>query len=552
MEKRTLIAVLLSIAVMYGYSLLVKPAPQNRTAQTQQPVQQQISAVQPLTVKTVKQVSQPLPAVSAGVKDVVVETDLYTAVFSTYGATLKKLVLKKYATSTAPNAKKIALIDENSPENYALQTVGNGLPIDQSAVYGVNVDNLTVKTGENKSLQFITTSRTGDYLKKIFTFSGEDYAIGLEQQVVNNSGTKQEGVLQLVEKNHYVQNPKESSYDVHGPTTYADNTLNTQKMSDLVKGAKNFDKNVLWSGFEDKYFLGAVISVNGSIEAVQVRQNNGYVENIISSPRISLAPGANAAVSYRLYFGPKDLDILKAQGSKLEEVINFGWFILPSIKSAWLAKPFLYALKFFYKYIHNYGVAIIIITVILKALFYPLTNASYKSMKEMQKLQPKMEALKEKFKNDRDAMNKAVMELYKTHKVNPMGGCLPMVVQIPVFFALYKALMFSIELRHAPFILWVKDLSAPDALFGVIPHGLPFFGGFPIGPLPLLMGVTMVIQQKMTPSNMDPTQAKMMMALPFIFTFMFLNFPSGLVLYWLVNNILTIAQQAYINRTLKG
>jgi YidC/Oxa1 family membrane protein insertase len=349
-----------------------------------------------------------------------------------------------------------------------------------------------------------------------------------------------------------VQNPKESSYDVHGPTTYADNTLNTQKMSDLVKGAKNFDKNVLWSGFEDKYFLGAVISVNGSIETVQVRQNNGYVENIISSPRISLAPGANAAVSYRLYFGPKDLDILKAQGSKLEEVINFGWFILPSIKSAWLAKPFLYALKFFYKYIHNYGVAIIIITVILKALFYPLTNASYKSMKEMQKLQPKMEALKEKFKNDRDAMNKAVMELYKTHKVNPMGGCLPMVVQIPVFFALYKALMFSIELRHAPFILWVKDLSAPDALFGVIPQGLPFFGGFPIGPLPLLMGVTMVIQQKMTPSNMDPTQAKMMMALPFIFTFMFLNFPSGLVLYWLVNNILTIAQQAYINRTLKG
>ena len=249
---------------------------------------------------------------------------------------------------------------------------------------------------------------------------------------------------------------------------------------------------------------------------------------------------------------PRTLDILKAQGSKLEEVINFGWFILPSIKSAWLAKPFLYALKFFYKYIHNYGVAIIIITVILKTLFYPLTNTSYKSMKEMQKLQPKMEALKEKYKNDRDAMNKAVMELYKTHKVNPMGGCLPMVVQIPVFFALYKALMFSIELRHAPFMLWINDLSAPDALFGVIPHGLPFFGGFPIGPLPLLMGVTMLIQQKMTPSNMDPAQAKMMMALPFVFTFMFLNFPSGLVLYWLVNNILTIAQQTYINRTLKG
>jgi YidC/Oxa1 family membrane protein insertase len=269
------------------------------------------------------------------------------------------------------------------------------------------------------------------------------------------------------------------------------------------------------------------------------------VENIISSPRFSLAPQASFTVAYRLYFGPKDLDILKAQGSRLDEVINFGWF------SA-IAKPLLHTLQFFYKYVGNYGLAIIIITVILKALFYPLTNKSYKSMKDMQKLQPKMAELKEKYKNDRDAMNKAVMELYKTHKVNPMGGCLPMVIQIPVFFALYKALMFSIELRHAPFILWIKDLSAPDSLFGVIPSELPLVGGMPIGPLPLLMGATMVIQQKMTPSNMDPAQAKMMMALPFVFTFMFLNFPSGLVLYWLVNNILTIAQQAYINKSLKG
>ena len=208
-------------------------------------------------------------------------------------------------------------------------------------------------------------------------------------------------------------------------------------------------------------------------------------------------------------------------------------------------------LKFFYKYVNNYGIAIIIITVILKILFYPLTNKSYKSMKEMQKLQPKMEALKEKYKNDREAMNRAVMELYKTHKVNPMGGCLPMLIQIPVFFALYKALMYSIELRHAPFMLWINDLSAPDALFGVIPSGIPLMGGFPIGPLPLLMGATMVIQQKMTPSNMDPMQARIFMAMPIIFTFMFLNFPSGLVLYWLVNNILTIIQQAYINKSLK-
>ena len=542
MEKRVLIAVLLSIAVMYGYSFLVTPAPRSKTAQTQKPVQQQLSAVQTVAVSTVSP-AQP-PVVSPGTKDVTVDTDFYSAVFSTNGATLKKLSLKKYKTTTAPDAKPIAMIDESIPENFSLRTVGSGIPVDPSAIYSVNYDSLLVKKGEKKILEFVSVTKTGDRAKKTYTFSGDSYIIGLEQQVGNTSGTLQEGSLQLVEKNHYVAKPGESRYEVHGPTTFADNKLQTQTSSDLAKGSKSFEKNILWSGFEDKYFLGAAIAENGSIAAVQVRQNNGYVENVISSPRISLAPGTMATVSYRLYFGPKDLDILKGQGSRLEEVIDFGWF------SA-IAKPLLHTLQFFYRYVHNYGVAIIIITIILKALFYPLTNKSYKSMKDMQKLQPKMAELKEKYKNDRDAMNKAVMELYKTHKVNPMGGCLPMVIQIPVFFALYKALMFSIELRHAPFMLWLKDLSAPDALFGVIPAGLPLVGGFPVGPLPLLMGVTMFIQQKMTPSNMDPAQAKMMMALPFVFTFMFLNFPSGLVLYWLVNNILTIAQQAYINKTLK-
>jgi YidC/Oxa1 family membrane protein insertase len=249
----------------------------------------------------------------------------------------------------------------------------------------------------------------------------------------------------------------------------------------------------------------------------------------IASPVVSVAPGQAASVNYSIYYGPKDLDILKAQGNRLEEAIDYGWF-------APIAKPLVYALKFLYKYTGNYGVAIIVITCILKLIFFPLTHKSYKSMKEMQKLQPKMAELKEKFKNDRDAMNKAVMELYKTHKVNPMGGCLPMVVQIPVFFGLYRALMYSIELRHAPFMLWITDLSAKDPYYVT----------------PIIMGVTMFIQQKMTPSNMDPVQAKMMLALPVVFTFMFLNFPAGLVVYWLVNNVLTIAQQMYINKTVNA
>lgn len=544
MEKRVLIAVLLSIAVMYGYSFLVTPSPKVKKEISEPITQKQISTERVSSAKIESPVPPEVPVITAGVRDVVVETDLYSAVFSTSGGAVKRFILKKYSEGTDPKSPRISLIDEKLPGNYSLRTSGIGIPLNPIAVYSVNVDRLMVKGNEKKTLEFVTTLEKGIEVKKTYLFTGDHYAVGLEQRIINRGADKLEGSLQLLEKNLYVKDPKETSYDVHGATTFADNSLHVQKLKDLEKEAKNLGGSILWSGFENKYFLSAAISENGSIAQVQIKQDGGYIENVISSPRLVLGPGESATVSYGLFFGPKDLDILKAQGNRLEEVIDFGWF------SA-IAKPLLYALKFFYKYVNNYGIAIIIITVILKILFYPLTNKSYKSMKEMQKLQPKMEALKEKYKNDREAMNRAVMELYKTHKVNPMGGCLPMLIQIPVFFALYKALMYSIELRHAPFMLWINDLSAPDALFGVIPSGIPLMGGFPIGPLPLLMGATMVIQQKMTPSNMDPMQARIFMAMPIIFTFMFLNFPSGLVLYWLVNNILTIIQQAYINKSLK-
>jgi YidC/Oxa1 family membrane protein insertase len=187
------------------------------------------------------------------------------------------------------------------------------------------------------------------------------------------------------------------------------------------------------------------------------------------------------------------------------------------------------------------------VTVLFKAIFWPITQKGMKSMKNMQKLQPKMAKIKEKYKGDPTRMNQEVMSMYKTYKVNPLGGCLPMVLQIPVFFALYKVLLQSIELRHAPFILWITDLSAPDRLW--IGLDLPYVGGLPV--LTLLMGASMFLQQKMSPSTADPTQAKIMMFLPVVFTFMFLNFASGLVLYWFINNLLSILQQVIINRDKK-
>jgi YidC/Oxa1 family membrane protein insertase len=300
----------------------------------------------------------------------------------------------------------------------------------------------------------------------------------LVQQISNTTPVQQSGSLSLLLATRVDSSVKDSRFAEHGPVSYVGKGLVALKLKDLEKGPKTYSNDVLWTGYADKYFLSAVMAGTSSFGPIVIRESNGMVDNSISSLPVTLRPGESSMLSYKLYFGPKDIDILKAQDNHLDAVIDLGWFTI-------VAKPLLSALKFFYGYVHNYGIAIIIVTVIIKILFYPLTYKSYKSMKQMQKIQPKMAELKEKHKNDRDAMNKAVMELYKTHKVNPLGGCLPMVVQMPIFVALYRALMTSIELRHAPFMLWIMDLSAKDPYYVT----------------PIIMGATMFVQQKMTPGT---------------------------------------------------
>jgi len=233
------------------------------------------------------------------------------------------------------------------------------------------------------------------------------------------------------------------------------------------------------------------------------------------------------------YLGPREKNALEAAPDDLVQALHYGWFDI-------IAKPLIYVLNFFYEYVHNYGIAIILLTICIKLIFWPLSQKSYKSMQQMKKLQPMMVKLREKHKDDRQKMNEEMMQLYKTYKVNPLGGCLPIAVQIPVFISLYQALMGAIELRHAPFIthvpftdiVWLADLSAKDPYYVT----------------PIIMGATMFLQQKLTPAPGDPMQAKIMLFLPIIFTFLFLSFPSGLVLYWLVNNVLSIAQQWWVMR----
>ena len=251
----------------------------------------------------------------------------------------------------------------------------------------------------------------------------------------------------------------------------------------------------------------------------------------MAGPVFDLAPGATHSFRYRIYLGPKEASVLTSLGSNLDRLLSYGFFNI-------IAQPLMLFLNWIYSYIGNYGIAIIILTTLIKMVFWPLSAKSYKSMQRMKELQPKMARLKERHGADKERLNMEVMQLYKTHKVNPLGGCLPMVVQIPFFFALYKILLGSIELRHAPFMLWITDLSAKDPYYIT----------------PLLMGASMFLQQRMTPTTGgNETQMKMMMyGMPIIFTFMFLNFPSGLVVYWLVNNLLSVAQQGMMLRQAKA
>ncbi|MEI7816731.1 MAG: membrane protein insertase YidC [Desulfuromonadales bacterium] len=535
MEKRAFIAVGLSIAVFYLFSMIFGPDKQKALP----PAAQSTASVNPSGDNKVQQpaafqspapvAGQTLSANNALPKDITVDTDLYTAVFSSRGASLKSLTLKKYREENATEAKKVVLGHDSDPGIFSYSTRASGINLPDNTSFMADSDGFTIEKSGSRKLTFNYISGQGFTVRKVYTFSSSVYGITLETVIFNNSAAPLVGAVQHVLTYPAEPKVKNNRFDTAGSYLFSDNSIQSNKIKDVSSASKRYEKTIMWSGFADKYFLNAILSEKNSIASVELKKNSaGFFESIVSSPQFTINPGQSSSVTHRLFVGPKDIDVLKDQGNSLEQSLDLGWFTV-------IAKPLLYSLKFFYNYVGNYGIAIIIITIILKAFFFPLTHKSYKSMKGMQKIQPEMTKLREKYKDDRDAMNKAVMELYREHKVNPMGGCLPMVVQIPVFFALYKSLMFSIELRHAPFFFWVTDLADKDPYYVT----------------PVIMGITMFVQQKMTPSNMDPMQQKMMLALPVVFTFMFLSFPSGLVLYWLVNNVLTIGQQMYINKLVK-
>ncbi len=531
-NRNLILALVLMTAVWFGFSFFFPAkAPQGpaETVSTNAAQPNESAVVKPLLTNDAGASSvSPLPAtLNAPSREVVIDTDLYRAVFSTAGARLVSLELKKYLATNAPDSGPVQLVKIPESRYATLRTTGTeALAIAGDAPYTLETTPaaLTVPAGEKSLVTFRHVTASGLEVIKTFTFYGDRYAIENNVALRNRSTVPVRGDLDFALIQQWDESKKDS-YSFVGPAVLAGDKLHQVDVDDLQKAPASFDNQLVWSSLQSKYFIAAAVPLGAEGNKLRLSLNNDLLESTFTSAALAMQPGEQRRFDYLLFFGPKDPELLKAADHQLDRAINFGWFDL-------LAKPLLHVLIFFYGFLNNYGLAIILLTVIIKLLFWPLTHKSYASMKSMQKLQPEMQKLREKFKNDKERLNKELMELYKTHRVNPLGGCLPMLVQIPVFFALYKVLLDSIALRQAPFMLWLTDLSAKDPYYIT----------------PLLMGASMFVQQKMTPTTADPMQAKIFMFMPVIFTFLFLNFPSGLVLYWLVNNLLTIAQQYYINR----
>ena len=575
MEKRAIFAILLTFVVILLWTVIQskffpqtpsKPAPQEVKKEQVSPQEKGVEKKTDIKEsKPLKEGKTPAKQTLIPQKEISIETQNFWAVFTSEDARLKHFKLKKYedrVNETALTIKLTQFVEEilgkkvetpKKPEPLDLvNTSGEkGLPLGLTlSLSGENweVDKDQLRLLESSEKGEITFSKSLDNGLKVlkrFKFTADRYTINLEVEIQNNSskeimnqlGLEWIGEIELAKlakeenkdfglKYSFFRNQKVEKKEFGGSSTSGCVPgCGTQKKT--VEPFETTEKgDIKWFSFEGEYFVALLIPPPSKEITLSVKgtEKNLLKADLNPSP-ISIPPKEKINVSYQIYLGPKDEDLLKTLGVGAEKLVNFGFFTI-------VAKPLLWFLRLTNNVTKNYGIDIIILSILIKIVFLPLTQISFKSMKEMQKVQPEMNRLKEQHKNDKAKLQQEIMLLYKRRKINPMSGCLPMLIQIPVFIALYNALQYTIEMRHAPFFLWIKDLAAKD----------------PIYITPLIMGATTVIQQKMTPTAADPTQAKMFLLMPVMFTFLFLNFPSGLVIYWLINNVLSIAHQYYLNK----
>jgi YidC/Oxa1 family membrane protein insertase len=458
-----------------------------------------------------------------------IETDLYRGEIDTVGGDLRKLVLTQHLADDSDD-NFVLLDDAATPLLYVAQTglIGGDMPTHRS-VFSSAADSYKMTKGSDRlEVRLSWTNEAGLQVDKVYTFKRDSYAIDVDYQITNNtvSALTPSVYYQILHDNQSNQGSFMMPTFTGGAYFTDADKFKKISFSDMAKS--NLSKNTKdgWVGLVQHYFVSAWVPKEGVSRQFYTKQLSGNVFSIGSVSALGqIAPGASAGTSAKFYSGPQTQAQLKAVAPGLEYTVDYGWLTI-------IAAPLFWVLSSIHKLVNNWGVAIILLTVLIKLAFYPLSAASYRSMAHLRELTPRLQSMKEKFGDDRQKMQQAMMELYKTEKINPLGGCLPILVQIPVFIALYWVLLGSVEMRHAPFMLWIQDLSAID----------PYYV------LPILMGLTMIIQTKLNPKPTDPIQAKVMMIMPVVFSVFFFFFPAGLVLYWLVNNILSIAQQWHINR----
>ena len=580
MDKNTLLAVVLSGAIMVGwYALFPPPDPPPRevvntvelatdqnitSSRTESAVTKYAdsSFSTTSTLSSIAEVDSSLPS-----KEIIIETDNYRLVLDTRGGIGKSLQLKHFkhtkprltlstwfpflTTFIGPDYR-----DEVTEDNR-VQMFGNHLEevpafsqefkndtrtsaAFRNAVFASSAENLVLEDGEGSATLTLTSPIVnGLQMIKIFEVTPDSYILNYRVQLINRSNEVRAlevlyffGEQRLSDSNGGMQ---QVSHE--GPVFFFDESLQTESTDNIENELPV--TQMKWLGVEDQYFISAAVPMtpvrNGFFRAgayLSEPQPNVQGERMLSPyfgvalPPTNLQPNLLVESDFKMYYGPKED----------QELLKFGHSLVVShdMTLEILAAPLLDLLRWIYGYVGNYGVAIIILTIIVRLVLFPLTYKGMKSMKRMQQLSPRMKKLQAKYKNNKEKLNKEMMALYRKNRVNPLGGCLPMLLQLPVFFALYSSLSSAVELRHAPFMLWISDLSQPDGL----------------GITPLLMGASMYFQQKLTPQTamMDSTQAKVMQMLPFIFTIFTFTFPSGLTLYWVTSNILSIAQQQIINR----
>ncbi len=580
-NKNLILAILLSVAILFGFEYFfatmypkdeVAPPPptsdQTAPAEPGAPSGPGVAPVAPPTDRLTPGAptatgsiapGQDREAALAAVPRVRIETPSISGSIALVGARIDDIKLKNYRETVDPASPQITLLSPPQARDTYFAEVGWG-----AAGSGVDVpgpdsqwtadrdtltpdDPVTLTWTNDAGLRFSRTVAIDDnYMFTIIQSvenTGDDAVTLFPYSLVSRHGT-----------------PRTSGFFIlhEGPIGVFNGTLKEVDYSDLQsEGVISQTSTGGWIGITDKYWLAAVIPpYDAAIEARFVHHRGDnidiYQTDYTGAP-ITVAPGATVEASSRIFAGAKRARLLDHYAetyniSNFDRAIDFGWFYF-------LTRPLFFFLMYIQDYVGNFGVAILVLTVVIKLLFFPLANKSYKAMSQMRRLQPEMLKLRERFGDDKMRLNQEMMALYKREKVNPASGCLPMLIQIPVFFALYKVLFVTIEMRHAPFFGWINDLSAPDPtsifnLFGLIPIDLPQF--LTIGVWPLIMGLTMYLQQKLNPQPPDPMQAKIFMMLPIIFTFMLAHFPAGLVIYWTWNNVLSIIQQWVIMRRTGG